>query len=174
MSQEPLVPGVSHVDHIGLTVPDLEAAVEFFVRGFGAEELYRSQRGPDPDFMETNFGAPRDSKFELAMLRMPPNLNIELFEWQTVDQGGTTPRPNDLGGHHLCFEVEDVDAAIAALRGMAGVVVFGERKEVAADSPLVAGNRWTYLRTPWGLVLELVDRSRVKDPPNFVGPPDWQ
>ena len=56
---------------------------------------------------------------------------------------------------------------------MPGVRVLGGRKEVGADSPLVAGNRWTYFVTPWGLLMELVDRSRVQNPPNLVGPPDW-
>jgi hypothetical protein len=54
-----------------------------------------------------------------------------------------------------------------------GVRVLGGRKEVGPDSPLVAGNRWTYFVTPWGLLMELVDRSRVQNPPNFVGPADW-
>ena len=51
--------------------------------------------------------------------------------------------------------------------------ILGERKEVAGDSPAVAGNRWIYFLTPWGLLMELVDRSRVQSPPNFVGPADW-
>jgi catechol 2,3-dioxygenase-like lactoylglutathione lyase family enzyme len=42
-----LVPGVQHVDHVAFTVPDLDTAVHFFVQAFGAEELYRSERGPD-------------------------------------------------------------------------------------------------------------------------------
>jgi hypothetical protein len=37
----------------------------------------------------------------------------------------------------------------------------------------VAGNRWTYFLTPWGLLMEIVDRSRVADPPPLVGPADW-
>jgi hypothetical protein len=34
--------------------------------------------------------------------------------------------------------------------------------------------RWTYFRTPWGLLMEIVDRSRVADPPALVGPADWR
>ncbi len=63
--------------------------------------------------------------------------------------------------------------AVEHLRGVAGVRVLGGRKEVGGDSPAVAGNRWTYLVTPWGLHLELVDRSRVRDAPALVGPSDW-
>jgi hypothetical protein len=69
--------------------------------------------------------------------------------------------------------VDDVDEAIAVLQEIPGVRVLGERKEVAGDSPRVAGNRWTYFITPWGLLMEIVDRSRVASPPRLVGPADW-
>ncbi|WP_405658348.1 VOC family protein [Streptomyces sp. NBC_01166] len=170
----PRVPGIRYADHIGLTVPDLEEAVAFFVQVLGAEELYRSTRGPDAEFMPENFAVPQDASLTLAMLRMPPNLNVELFEWNTSDRRTEHPRHSDAGGHHLCFTVDDVDEAVSMLRGIPGVRVLGERKEVAGDSPRVAGNRWTYFLTPWGLLVEIVDRSRVADPPPFVGPADWR
>lgn len=168
-----LLPGIRYVDHAAFTVPDLDEAVRFFVEVLGAEELYRSRRGPDPDFMPENFDVPSDAVLELSMLRLPPNLNIELFEWHTQDQRLEHPRHSDRGGHHLCFVVDDVDVAVAHLRTIPGVRVLGERKEVGSDSPYVAGNRWVYFVTPWGLLMELVDRSRVSNPPRFVGPADW-
>ena len=170
----PRVPGLSHVDHVAFTVPDLEAAVRFFCQVFGAEELYRSSRGPDPQFMPEHFAVPADARLELAMLRMPPNLNVELFQWDTQDRRAEHPRHSDAGGHHLCFVVDDVDEAVAVLAEVPGVRVLGTRKEVGGDSPRVAGNRWIYLLTPWGLLMELVDRSRVLEPPALIGPPDWK
>ena len=41
------LPGLQHTDHVGLTVPNLEEGIRFFVEVLGAEELYRSERGPD-------------------------------------------------------------------------------------------------------------------------------
>lgn len=167
------IPGLRYADHVAFTVPDLDEAVQFFVQVLGAEELYRSVRGPDSTFMRENFAVPQDARLELAMLRMPPNLNVELFEWDTVDRRTEHPRHSDSGGHHLCFVVDGVDQAVAVLRDIPGVRVLGDRKEVAGDSPRVAGNRWTYFLTPWGLLMEIVDRSRVADPPSLVGPADW-
>ena len=169
----PRIPGIRYADHVAFTVPDLEEAVRFFIQALGAEELYRSTRGPDAEFMPENFAVPPDAHLTLAMLRMPPNLNVELFEWETAERRTEEPRPSDAGGHHLCFVVDDVDEAVAVLGGIPGVRVLGGRKEVAGDSPHVAGNRWTYFVTPWGLVMEIVDRSRVADPPPLVGPSDW-
>jgi catechol 2,3-dioxygenase-like lactoylglutathione lyase family enzyme len=169
----PRVPGVRYADHVAFTVPDLDQAVAFFVQALGAHELYRSTRGPDERFMPENFAVPADASLTLAMLRLPPNLNIELFEWSTADRRADHPRHSDAGGHHLCFLVDDVDEAITVLREIPGVRVLGDRKEVAGDSPRVAGNRWTYFLSPWGLLMEIVDRSRVSDPPALVGPADW-
>ncbi|WPO88883.1 VOC family protein (plasmid) [Herbiconiux sp. KACC 21604] len=167
------MPGLRYVDHAAYTVPDLNDAVAFFVEVLGAEELYRSRRGPDSSFMPTNFDVPADAVLELSMLRLPPNLNIELFEWSTSDQRTEHPRHSDRGGHHLCFVVDDVDDALQHLTTVPGVRILGERKQVAGDSPSVAGNRWCYFLSPWGLLMELVDRSRVADPPHLVGPTDW-
>ena len=169
----PRLPGVRHADHVAFTVPDLEEAVRFFTEVLGAEELYRSTRGPDAVFMPENFAVPADAQLTLAMLRMPPNLNVELFQWESADRRPDHPRHSDAGGHHFCLVVDDVDAAVAVLRDVPGVQLLGDRKEVAGDSPRVAGNRWTYFLTPWGLLMEIVDRSRVADPPPLVGPADW-
>jgi len=169
----PRLPGLRWVDHTAFTVPDLSAAIDFFTQVLGAEELYRSTRGPDAEFMPLHFGVPEDARLELAMLRLPPNLNIELFQWWSEDRTAVFPRASDAGGHHLCFVVDDVDDVVAAIAEHPGVTVLGHRKEVAGDSPGVAGNRWVYARTDWGLILEFVDRSRVIDPPRLVGPADW-
>jgi catechol 2,3-dioxygenase-like lactoylglutathione lyase family enzyme len=171
--QLPRIPGLQYADHVAFTVPDLDEAVGFFVEALGAEELYRSTRGPDADFMPENFDAPQDAALTLAMLRMPPNLNVELFEWSGSDRRAEHPRHCDAGGHHLCFVVDDVDVALRVLATRPGVRLLGDRKEVGGDSPRVAGNRWSYFLTPWGLLMELVDRSRVSDPPALVGPTDW-
>jgi hypothetical protein len=40
------------------------------------------------------------------MLRMPPNLNVELFEWSSSDRRTEHPRHSDAGGHHVCFAVD--------------------------------------------------------------------
>lgn len=173
MTDSRTLPGLRYVDHTAFTVPDLEAAVAFFTGVLGAEELYRSTRGPDASFMPLHFGVPADARLELAMLRLPPNLNIELFQWWSDDRSAVFPRASDAGGHHLCFVVEDVDAVVEAIAEHPSVEVLGHRKEVGGDSPAVAGNRWVYARTDWGLILEFVDRSRVQDPPRLVGPADW-
>ncbi|MFF2486223.1 VOC family protein [Microbacterium sp. NPDC058062] len=174
MNQNPRrLPGLQYVDHVAFTVPDLDDATRLFTVLLGAEQLYESSRGPDAAVMPEHFGVPADAHLKLRMLRLPPNLNVELFQWWSADRTPKFPRASDAGGHHLCFVVDDVDDVVDAIAPLNGIEILGARKEVAGDSPAVAGNRWVYARTDWGLILEFVDRSRVADPPHLVGPADW-
>jgi catechol-2,3-dioxygenase len=40
------VPGFRGIDHIGLTVPNLEEAVDFFVNVIGCEDFFLNKAGP--------------------------------------------------------------------------------------------------------------------------------
>ena len=75
------LPGLQYVDHVAFTVPDLDDATRLFTVLLGAEELYESSRGPDAAVMPEHFGVPADAHLKLRMLRLPPNLNVELFQW---------------------------------------------------------------------------------------------
>ena len=163
-----LLGGIRYVDHLGLTVPDLDEAVDFFVNVFGCEELYRSRRSNAAEYMVSNFAVDPAASFTLSMLRCEPNLNIELFQWSAPDQRTAQPRASDNGAHHLSFYVEDVDNAVAQLAGLDGVVLLGTPKTVEAPSPL-AGSRWVYFLTPWGLRIELINRSKVVAPLRLIG-----
>jgi catechol 2,3-dioxygenase-like lactoylglutathione lyase family enzyme len=164
-----VMPGYVYTDHVGLTVPDLDEAVRFFTEVFGAHELYRSSRSGDARFISENYEVSGAASFLLAMLRLPPNLNIELFQWDAPGPAQQRPRASDAGGHHLCIYVNNIKAACDYLAAYPRVRLLGEIKTVGPGSP-VAGTRWTYFMTPWGLQMELVDRAGVVDLPEFVTP----
>ena len=90
--QLPRIPGLQYADHVAFTVPDLDEAVRFFVEALGAEELYRSTRGPDPEFMSENFDVPQDAALTLAMLRMPPTST-----WSCSSGAAPTAAPSTRG-----------------------------------------------------------------------------
>ena len=85
--------------------------------------------------MPDNFAVPSDARLTLVMLRMPPNLNVELFEWSSSDRRTEHPRHSDAGGHHLCFVVDDVDEAVAVLRTIPGVRVSVTARRSPATAP---------------------------------------
>jgi catechol 2,3-dioxygenase-like lactoylglutathione lyase family enzyme len=167
--QPDAVPGLAYVDHIGISVPDLNTAVSFFCSVLGATELYRSARSGQGDFMRETFEVEPEASFELSMLKIPPNLNLELFQWSAPTRRRVPPSASDVGGHHVCIYVDDIDAAYAYLSAIEEVRMLGPIKTVPAGSP-VSGTRWTYFCTPWGLQMELVNRAAVVDEPGFVSP----
>lgn len=148
------LPGLRGVEHIGFTVPDLDEATRFFVEVIGCELVY--SLGPfrsDDDWMAQHLHVhPRAVMRELRFFRCANGPNFEIFQYEAPDQYPVPPRNSDVGGHHLGFYVDDLDAAVRYLRSH-GVSVLGEP---TASSGPSAGQRWVYFLTPWGMQLELV------------------
>lgn len=153
------IPGLRGTDHIGFTVPNLDEAVAFFVDVIGCEPFF--QVGPysaDDDWMQERLGVhPRTVMRRLRFLRCRNGSNFELFEYEAPDQNMVQPKNSDIGGHHLAFYVDDIDAAIAYLKER-GVRFLGT-PTVRTSGP-VAGQTWIYFLTPWGMQLELVSAPR--------------
>jgi catechol 2,3-dioxygenase-like lactoylglutathione lyase family enzyme len=142
-------------DHLGITVPDLDAAVQFFVDTLGARLLYAE--GPvrdDAEWMQRQLGVHLRAELHAAMLEMPGGFRLELFEYSAPDQSQAWPRNSDWGGCHLALEVPDIHIAADRLRIMPGVEVMGEVHDTEEAPGAVV--QWIYFTTPWGMQLELV------------------
>ena len=148
------IPGLRGSDHIGITVPDLDAAERFFVDVIGATPVYTlGAKRADDDWMQTQLGVhPRTVIREIRFYRLGNGTNIELFQYDAADGQKPQPRNSDIGGYHLALYVDDMDAAVAHLRAH-DVDIMGEPVASAGASE---GQRWLYFRSPWGLQFELV------------------
>ena len=148
------LPGLRGTEHIGFTVPNLDEAVDFFVRIIGCEPFY--ELGPfqsNGDWMQTQLNLhPRAVMKRLKFLRCGNGSNFEIFEYSAPDQRLEQPKNSDIGGHHVALYVDDMDAAIEHLREH-GVEIMGEP---TASKQAAEGQRWLYFRSPWGLQFELV------------------
>lgn len=171
-SVEPL-PGLLGVEHVGLTVPDMEAATSFFVDVLGAEVLF--EVGPfssEDDWMEKHLGVhPRAVIRRLRMLRLAAGPSVELFEYASPDQDQARPRNSDAGGHHLAFYVTDMAAAVGHLKRH-GVKILGDPTTLADGAS--AGLTWVYFLAPWGLQLELVSAPNGLAYERQGGRPMWR
>jgi catechol 2,3-dioxygenase-like lactoylglutathione lyase family enzyme len=152
----PKVPTLRAVDHVAYTVPDLDEAVRFFVDHFGAELIFRD--GPfvddECDGMRRRLNVDPKAKCTIAMIRIGKHHNVELFDYDAPQQHTELPRNSDIGGHHLAFYVDDIDAGYDYVRSIPGVVVQEGPNGVDPNAP-VAGQRWFYFQTPWGMQMEL-------------------
>lgn len=149
------IPGLRRLDHVGFTVPDLDAASVFLVDVLGCEYLY--SLGPfahdDSDWMTTHLNVhPRAVMRENRWFRCGDQAVFEVFDYSSPDQQDVVPRNSDIGGHHVALYVDDLDAAVEHLRERGVTVLAGP---TASRGP-AAGNRWVYFLSPWGMQFELV------------------
>ncbi|MFI5610136.1 VOC family protein [Amycolatopsis sp. NPDC051903] len=155
------IPGVTGVDHFGITVPDLAQAHEFFTDVLGCEYLYRLGpfRHDEGSWMSEHLDvADRTVMRQLHFYRLGGKAIFEVFEYQAEDQNPEPPRNSDVGGHHIALYVADLDAAVADLRER-GLRVLGEP---TASRGASEGQRWVYFLSPWGLQCELVSYPNGK------------
>lgn len=154
------LPGLTGLDHIGITVPDLEQATRFLVDVLGCEYMY--SLGPfvhADDWMSEHLDVdPRAVMKQLHFLRCGGQAIFEVFEYSAPDQSRTGPRNSDVGGHHVALYVDDLDAAVGYLRSH-DVRVLGEPTVSSGPS---TGQRWVYFLAPWGLQFELVSYPNGK------------
>lgn len=150
------IPGLRGTDHIGFTVPDIDAATDFFVNVIGCDLVYSLGRIEDPagDWMRRHLDVDERAVIkELRLLRCRHGTNFEIFEFEARDQCRTAPRNSDIGGHHIAFYVDDFGAALDYLRSH-GLRILGE-PTVRRNGPS-GGQTWVYFLTPWGMQCELV------------------
>ena len=86
------LPGLAGADHVGFTVPDLEAATQFFVDVIGCVHVY--EIGPfqsDDDWMQVHLGVDRRAVIrKLRMFRCKTGPSFEVFEYE-LEGASATP-----------------------------------------------------------------------------------
>ena len=148
------IPGLRGGDHIGITVPDMEQAHEFLTGVLGCDFVYElPEMRHANDWMREHLNV--DSRRVVRGIRFYRcgfGLNFEVFEYEPHPGQREVPRNSDLGGHHVAFYVDDIDAAVAYLRERDVRVLAGP----VASRNASRGQRWVYFLAPWGMQFELV------------------
>lgn len=137
-----MIPTVRNVDHLAYTVPDLEQANEFFSRVLGAEILYclGPVKDDDGDWMRVQLDVHPRASAMISLLRLGAVTNLELFQYTAPNQNRVPPAGTDVGGHHLIFDVEDLDEAESHLT----------RHSVTVRR----SGQSLFFQSPWGMSLE--------------------
>jgi len=125
------------IAHVGVAVPDLEAALGF----------YRDVLGLEPGAPEVADGA------TIVSLRLGDS-DVELLSPRDAD--GPVARflaRRGPGIHHICYRVADLDAALAACR-TAGYQLIDEIPRTGAGGRRIA---FVHPRATGGILLELTE-----------------
>jgi catechol 2,3-dioxygenase-like lactoylglutathione lyase family enzyme len=141
---------VERMEHVGIVVDDLAAAVEFFL-ALGLElEGETSVEGEVVDRMTGLEGV----RSELAFLQTPDGHGkVEVVQYRAPAREDDPPpvRPNSPGLNHLLFAVDDVEGTLARLREH-GAEPVGEVIDYGTSYRLV------YVRGPGGMIVELAEK----------------
>lgn len=141
---------IMQLDHVGITVDDLDAATEFFV-ALGLEVEGRTY--VEGKFLDTVCGIP-GSRTEIVMLRpLGGGTAIELARFVRPDHvpGSPTAMANELGIRNVCFEITDLRGTVDRLAGDGYGLVGGIGEH--EGTWLMA-----YVRGPEGVVVSLAER----------------
>ena len=147
MTHKPQSSTVRTLDHVGLTVPDLESSVGFFVGALGFEKVFaHAPKGSRGDIQVRQFARhPETQIVGIVMLRLG-TLNLEVFQFEAPDQVHAVPRISDWGGAHLAFYVDDLDAAIRRCESH-GAQILGVPMNLPGPES-GEGNRFVFMLAP--------------------------
>jgi catechol 2,3-dioxygenase-like lactoylglutathione lyase family enzyme len=141
---------IQRMDHVGIVVDDIETATAFFV-ALGL--TLQGEAEVHGDGVDRVIGL-EGVRSQIAMLETPDgHSRVELSKFQTPSGPAGDPRApsNTPGIRHLAFAVDDIDAALAALRPH-GAELVGEVERVGDHYQLC------YVRGPEGIIVELAER----------------
>lgn len=134
---------IGRMNHIGVAVPSIEAAMETYKTLYGATEFVQP------------FDMPAQG-VRVGFVNLP-NTQIELIE----PLGETSPIINFLeknpkgGQHHVCFEVDDIHVAKAEMEEK-GATVLGEPR-IGAHGTLVI---FVHPKNSNGVLIELMETPK--------------
>lgn len=141
---------VRRLDHVGITVADLDTVSAFFVQ-LGLEVEGRTFL--EGDFLDTVIGI-RDARTEIVLLRAPDGgAGVELASFIRPDHepGSPAAMATELGLRSVAFEVDDLQAIVERLAedgyGLVGGI--GEYEH---------GWRMASVRGPEGIIVSLAER----------------
>jgi catechol 2,3-dioxygenase-like lactoylglutathione lyase family enzyme len=160
------------IQHIGLTVPDIDEATRFFEQAFDA--VTAMSTGPlevDDAFMTDKLGVPAGRRIaDIRVLRLGDGTNLELFQYVGEPAGEPLKRNSEVGGWHFAIEVDDIATATRRLRDMGLEVLAGPSH---IDAGPMEGLDWVYFRAPWGQFMELVAAAGPLGSERAGGPALW-
>jgi lactoylglutathione lyase family protein len=148
------------LNHIGVTVPDLDRAVDFYVKALGLyvvvgpTNIVRDE-SPVGQMCDDIFGTNWVS-FRIAHLSTLDGIGVELMQFAATSH---EPQPFEYTRprvQHICFQDPDIEGRVAL------IVRHGGRQRMSAIREFFPGSkpyRMVYCEDPFGNIVELYTHS---------------
>lgn len=132
---------LTHIDHVAIAVHDLEAAIDYYRRAFGAEVTHRERIESDG--------------VEEALIRIADSY-VQLLEPTSEDSpvAKFLARRGE-GMHHVGYRVENCAAALAAVRAAGGTAI----DEVPRPGSRGTTVAFVHPKGAFGTLIELVEEG---------------
>ena len=134
---------VTTVDHVGIAVPDLDAAIDFYASTFGMQATH-TEVNEEQGVREAMLHAPGDESGPAVQLLAPlrPDSTIGKF----LDTKGP-------GIQQVAYRVADIDAAADALRAKGLRLLYDKPRRGTANSRV----NFVHPKDAGGVLVELVE-----------------
>jgi lactoylglutathione lyase len=148
--------------HTGVTVKDMDAALDFYVDGLGLEIAFQGESAIEKARVIWNLNPER---VKVVFLKVPNSDSfVELFEFEGLERHAASARPCDYGAGHMCLFVDDLDALHARMEARGFTSRAG--KVVTTEDGPHAGSKVAYLIDPDGYHVECYQKA--PDAPDIV------
>jgi len=158
MSNRPTYPKA--FSHIGITVPDIEAAVKFYTEVMGwylimpPTEIKEEQDTPIGQMCIDVFGKGWGS-FKISHLSTSDKIGIELFSFPATESKKPDFNPFQTGLFHFCVQDPDIEGLIEKIEAHGGKKRMPIREYYPDEKPF----RMCYVEDPFGVVFEIYTHS---------------
>ena len=145
--------------HIGISVPDVEAALKFYTEVLGRYVIMEPTTIVEDDtaigVMCTDVFGPGWGSFRIAHMSTGDRVGVELFEFKDQE----TPENNfeywKTGVFHFCVQDPDVEGLAERIVAAGGKQRMPVREYFPGEKPF----RMVYMEDPFGNILEIYSHS---------------
>ncbi|HEX8626605.1 MAG TPA: methylmalonyl-CoA epimerase [Catenuloplanes sp.] len=138
--------GLLRIDHVGVAVADLDAAIDFYQRIFGMRCVHR-ETNTEQGVQEAMLAVGPDDTGGCVQLLAPLSADSTIAKF--LDRNGP-------GVQQVAYTVADVDAASAALRARGLRLLYPQARRGTAGSRI----NFVHPKDAGGVLVELVEPAR--------------
>ncbi|GMN13953.1 lactoylglutathione lyase family protein [Altererythrobacter sp. MTPC7] len=145
--------------HIGLSVPDLDAAVKFYTEVLGLYVIMEPTEITEDDspvgIMCTDVFGPDWKRLKIAHLVTADRIGIEIFEFPDNHAPDENLDHKRHGTFHFCVQDPDLETLVEKIVAAGGKQRMPIREYFPGEKPY----RMVYVEDPFGIVFEIYSHS---------------